>query len=255
MFVVFFHPTATSTTTKATTMSAIQTLNPKAEEAKAQQALQVNMQAALGLQEVLKSNLGPRGTLKMLVSGSGGIKLTKDGNILLHEMQIQHPTASMIARASTAQDDETGDGTTSTVLLIGELLKQSSRFISDGLHPRIITEGFDLARDKALEVLESMSLPQPKPDRAQLVNVARTSLRTKLNAKLADSLAEIVTDAVLCVRREGQAIDLHMVEIMAMLHRTETDTQLVKGIVLDHGARHPDMPKLVKDAYILTCNM
>ena len=82
----------------------------------------VNISAAKGIQEVLKSNLGPRGTMKMLVSGSGDIKITKDGNVLLHEMQIQHPTASLIARASTAQDDVTGDGTTSTVLLIGKVL-------------------------------------------------------------------------------------------------------------------------------------
>jgi T-complex protein 1 subunit zeta len=79
-------------------MAAISMLNPKAEVARAGQALAVNISAAKGLQEVLKSNLGPRGTMKMLVSGSGDIKITKDGNVLLHEMQIQHPTASLIAR-------------------------------------------------------------------------------------------------------------------------------------------------------------
>lgn len=94
-----------------------------------------------------------------LVSGAGDIKITKDGNVLLHEMQIQHPTASLIARASTAQDDMTGDGTTSTVLLIGELLKQADIFLAEGLHPRILTEGFDLAREKALEILEKIKIP------------------------------------------------------------------------------------------------
>lgn len=94
-----------------------------------------------------------------LVSGAGDIKITKDGNVLLHEMQIQHPTASLIARASTAQDDITGDGTTSTVLLIGELLKQADIFLCEGLHPRILTDGFDKAREKALEVLENIKIP------------------------------------------------------------------------------------------------
>lgn len=107
---------------------------------------------------MLKSNLGPSGTLKMLVSGSGEIKLTKDGNVLLHEMQIQHPTASLIARACTAQDDETGDGTTSSVLLIGELLKQADLYISEGLHPRVVSDGFEIAKRKALEVLDSMRI-------------------------------------------------------------------------------------------------
>lgn len=91
----------------------------------------VNVAAARGLQSVLKSNLGPRGTLKMLVGGAGQIKITKDGNVLLHEMQIQHPTAMMIARAATAMDDEVGDGTTTAVLFIGELLKQAERFTSE----------------------------------------------------------------------------------------------------------------------------
>merc|ERR1711872_967743 len=124
----------------------------------AAQALAVNMSGAKGLQDVLKTNLGPKGTMKMLVSGAGDIKITKDGNILLHEMQIQHPTASLIARASTAQDDVTGDGTTSTVLLIGEFLKQAENYISEGLHPRIICEGFDKAKQKALEVLDDMKI-------------------------------------------------------------------------------------------------
>merc|ERR1711981_212498 len=132
-------------------MAAISMLNPKAEVARAAQALAVNISAAKGIQEVLKTNLGPRGTMKMLVSGAGDIKITKDGNVLLHEMQIQHPTASMIARTATAQDDVTGDGTTSTVLLCGELLRQAERYTSEGVHPRIITDGYDIARDATLK--------------------------------------------------------------------------------------------------------
>lgn len=83
----------------------------------------MNIHAAVGLQEVMRSNLGPKGTLKMLVGGAGQIKLTKDGSVLLHDMQIQHPTAAMIARSATAQDDIVGDGTTSNVLFIGEMMK------------------------------------------------------------------------------------------------------------------------------------
>ena len=120
----------------------VQFLNPKAEVLKKVQALAMNINAAMGLQEVMKSNLGPKGTLKMLVGGAGQIKLTKDGNVLLHEMQIQHPTAGMIARSATAQDDIVGDGTTSNVLLIGDLMKQAQRLVQEQVHPRIITEGY-----------------------------------------------------------------------------------------------------------------
>lgn len=118
-----------------------------------------------------------------LVSGAGDIKITKDGNVLLHEMQIQHPTASLIARASTAQDDMTGDGTTSIVLIIGELLKQADIYISEGLHPRVITEGFDKARMKTLEILEKLKIPI-QLNKEDLIDVARTSLRTKVRVFL-----------------------------------------------------------------------
>eukprot|EP00967_Tisochrysis_lutea_P100826 scaffold150769_cov34-Tisochrysis_lutea.AAC.1 len=101
--------------------SATQLVNPNADVLKSGQASLMNINAARGLQDVLKSNLGPKGTLKMLVGGAGDIKLTKDGNTLLHEMQIQNPTACMIARIATAQDDITGDGTTSAVLVVGEV--------------------------------------------------------------------------------------------------------------------------------------
>ena len=95
---------------------------------------------------------GPRGTLKMLVDGAGQIKMTKDGKVLLSEMQIQNPTAAMIARTAVAQDDQVGDGTTSVVLLVGEMLKQADRFISEGVHPSVIAAGFDIAKKEALAV-------------------------------------------------------------------------------------------------------
>ena len=100
----------------------------------------------------LRHLIGPRGTLKMLVDGSGQIKMTKDGKVLLSEMQIQNPTAAMIARTAVAQDDQVGDGTTSVVLLVGELLKQADRYISEGVHPTVIAEGYDLAKKEALSV-------------------------------------------------------------------------------------------------------
>nr|XP_038945150.1 T-complex protein 1 subunit zeta isoform X1 [Rattus norvegicus] len=235
-------------------MAAVKTLNPKAEVARAQAALAVNISAARGLQDVLRTNLGPKGTMKMLVSGAGDIKLTKDGNVLLHEMQIQHPTASLIAKVATAQDDITGDGTTSNVLIIGELLKQADLYISEGLHPRIITEGFEAAKEKALQFLEQVKVSK-EMDRETLIDVARTSLRTKVHAELADVLTEAVVDSILAIRKKDEPIDLFMVEIMEMKHKSETDTSLIRGLVLDHGARHPDMKKRVENAYILTCNV
>ncbi|QRW21565.1 TCP-1/cpn60 chaperonin family (T-complex protein 1) [Rhizoctonia solani] len=247
-------------------MSSIELINPKAESVRRAAALQVNTNGAMGLANVVKGNLGPRGTIKMLVDGAGNIKMTKDGKVLLSEMQIQNPTAAMIARTAVAQDDQVGDGTTSVVLLVGELLKQADRYISEGVHPTVIAEGFDLAKKEALAFLETYKVPS-KLDRAQLISVAHTSLATKLHPKLAAQLAADVVDAVLCIRPppppEGatgvaairEPIDLHMVEIMKMQHKTDSDTQLVRGLVMDHGGRHPDMPKRVENAFILTLNV
>ncbi|KAK7508975.1 chaperonin Cpn60/TCP-1 family [Phyllosticta citriasiana] len=235
-------------------MSAAQLLNPKAESRRRGEALKVNISAGEGLQQVLASNLGPRGTLKMLVDGSGQIKLTKDGSVLLKEMQIQNPTAVMIARAATAQDDITGDGTTSVVLIVGELLKQAERYISEGLHPRVITDGYEQAKTEALRFLDQFKL-QKEVDRELLLSVARTSLSTKLNSTLAEQLTPDIVDAVLAIYNPPAKPDLHMVEIMTMQHRTAADTQLIRGLALDHGARHPDMPKFVENAHILTLNV
>jgi len=238
-------------------MSSVRTVNPDAEVVAKSQALMVNVGAAKGLQGVLKTNLGPRGTLKMLVGGAGQIKLTKDGNTLLHEMQIQHPTAALIARTATAQDDITGDGTTSTVLFCGELLKQAERYLGEGLHPRVVSDGFDLAKAHVLEFLDGFKLKKPDvgTDRDLLVGVARTSLCTKLAQELAVQMVEIVADAVMCIRRPEEPIDLHMVEVMHMIHQSASDTRFVPGVVCDHGARHPDMPAALENCVIMILNV
>ncbi|CDR44103.1 CYFA0S13e03466g1_1 [Cyberlindnera fabianii] len=235
-------------------MSSLQLLNPKAESLRRQAALQVNIAAAQGLQQVLETNLGPKGTLKMLVDGAGNIKLTKDGKVLLSEMQIQNPTAVMIARAAAAQDEITGDGTTSVVLLVGELLKQAERFVSEGVHPRIITDGFEIARRETLKYLESCKINKKDIEREMLLQVARSSLATKVTQEVSETLVPIVTDAVLNVKTE-KGLDLHMIEIMQMQHGSARECELVKGLVLDHGARHPDMPRVVNNAYVLILNV
>lgn len=238
-------------------MSSLEDLSPNAEIVSKAAARAVNVAAAVGLQNVLKTNLGPRGTLKMLVGGAGQLKLTKDGNVLLHEMQIQHPTAIMVARTATAQDDVTGDGTTSTVLLCGELLKQADRRVGEGLHPRIITDGFDLARDATIDFLNKFKVDVENAieDRDLLTAVASTSLRTKLDSELAGQMTNAVVDAVQCIAEPDKPVDLHMVEIMEMANKMATDSRFVNGIVLDHGSRHPDMPKVLENCFIMTCNV
>lgn len=239
--------------------SRLQELSPNAEVLSQAQARAVNVAAAVGLQNVVKSNLGPRGTLKMLVGGAGQIKLTKDGNVLLHEMQIQHPTAIMVARTATAQDDVTGDGTTSTVLLCGELLRQAERYTSEGLHPRMLVDGLEIARDATLEFLDAFKTKlegNPFADRDLLQSVASTSLHTKLDHELAVAMTDAVVNAIQCIQpTDDTPLDLNRIEIMTMQRKMGTDSKFVNGLVLDHGGRHPDMPKVLENCHIMTCNV
>ncbi|GAA5937748.1 chaperonin-containing T-complex subunit CCT6 [Sporobolomyces koalae] len=217
----------------------------------------------------------------MLVDGAGQLKMTKDGKVLLSEMQIQNPTAALIARTAVAQDEMTGDGTTSVVLLVGELLSQSLRYTSEGVHPRVLADGLEVAKNALTTFLDGYKVPFEhglNPNHETLVNVAYTSLATKVHKTLAKSLSQSIVDAVLAIRQprtpstsssndadeekmqiddkpEFEPIDLHMVELMKMQHLTDTDTRLVKGLVLDHGPRHPDMPKRLENCFILTLNV
>lgn len=147
------------------------------------------------------------------------------------------------------------DGTTSTVLMIGELLKQAERYLNEGTHPRVISEGFDKAREGVLECLDSLRVEVDPKDRDTLLDVARTALRTKLYASVADKFTEMVVDAVQTIKKEEESPDLNMVEIMQMKHRLDIDSRLVRGLVLDHGTRHDDMPSELRNCYVLTCNI
>jgi T-complex protein 1 subunit zeta len=220
--------------------SYLQELSPNAEVVSKQQALRVNVAAAIGLQNVLKSNLGPTGTLKLLVGGAGQLKLTKDGLTLLKEMQIQHPTAALIARTATAQDDVTGDGTTSTVLLTGELLKQAEKYVLDSsIHPRILTDGLDLARDAALEFLARDEFTRKQPNAIQnrelLMQTARTSLGTKLDSSL---VPKVRCDEYCC---ETPPVTNQMIvvsDLFSLLSTTKTTTD-----GLGRGRCDPDHPR------------
>jgi T-complex protein 1 subunit zeta len=236
---------------------SLQSINPNAASVKGSSARAVVTNASRGLAETLSSNLGPKGTMKMLVSGAGDIKLTKDGSVLLGEMQFQHPIAQMIARAVTAQDDMAGDGTTSTVLFIGELMRLADYYMRDGVHVRSIVEGYTLAKEETLRFLDTFKKPVtqlPSENREAYVRTAFTALNTKLEPSIAQDLAEVCVDAVNCIHTPGKPIDLHMVEIMVMQHKLKSDSQYIQGLVLDHGTRHPDMPRRLENCFILTCN-
>jgi len=238
-------------------MSSVSVVNERADIINRAAALNANIDGANGLMEVLKKNLGPCGDSKLLVGGGGTLKMTKDGAVLLQEMQIKHPTASMIARAAAAQDAICGDGTTMTVLFVGELMRQAERYIIDGNHPRALADGITLARELAIKFLDDF-----KDDRVDLHDrrvqegVVFSSVCTKINHEVAKSLTNNIIDAFHVIKEaDHEKPDLHMVEIMPVLTNRSSGSELIKGIVMDHGCRHPDMPTDMKNVYVLTCNV
>ncbi|GIQ91119.1 T-complex protein 1, zeta subunit, partial [Kipferlia bialata] len=237
-------------------MSALHALNPQAEHLRRGAALSMNIQAAESIMELLRTNFGPAGTLKLLISGAGDLRLTKDGSVLLHEMPIGIPTAALIARTATAQDDTTGDGTTACILLIGQILKQARRFLGEGVHPRVLVDGLEKAKIRAIEFLNEYSV-EDRSDEA-LTKMAFSALNTKVHKEMAEQLAQIVVDSLKCIVKpdpetglciKGET-DLHMVEVMAMQHRTAMDTRLIRGLVMDHGTHHPAMPTDLRNVHI-----
>jgi T-complex protein 1 subunit zeta len=143
----------------------------------------------------------------------------------------------MIGRAATAQDDIVGDGTTSNVLFIGELMRVAERYLGEGVHPRILVDGIEIAKKETLNFLEQIRIEKPDVSKELLMEMARTSLMTKVHPNIANPLTEILVDAVSTINKDGN-IDLHMIEIMHMQHKMSTESKLIKGLVLDHGARH-----------------
>ncbi|MES1906169.1 MAG: T-complex protein 1 subunit zeta [Paramarteilia canceri] len=210
--------------------------------------------AVRALKDIMQTNLGPCGTLKMLVSASEDVKLTKDGAVLLKEMQIVNPITSIVASAVSMQANMTGDGTTSLILIISTMIIEAEKYILEGIHPSVIVDGLLLGINCCLSVLEEMRLTI-KIDRSVLVDVAHSALATKLYGDMPSALSEQLVDAIHSIYdRENNKLNLHMIEIMHIKHKTDQDTQLIKGIVMDHGARHPSMVRNVENAYIMTGN-
>ena len=170
-----------------------------------------NIMAARTIAEAVKSALGPKGMDKMLVDSSGDVTITSDGRTILDRMDIEHPAAKMMVEVAKTQDAEVGDGTTTSVILAGELLGKAEDLINKGVHPTVIVEGYSKAADKALETLENIAIPVKPAGKGFLKKVAATSMASKLVSENKEQLAEIAVGAVLNVAQkvgDGYTVDL-----------------------------------------------
>ncbi len=212
-----------------------------------------NIMVAKVIAETMKSSLGPRGMDKMLVDSFGDIVITNDGATILKEMDVEHPVAKMMVEVAKAQDEEVGDGTTTSVVLAGELLAKAEELIEKEVHPTIIIEGYRKAALKSLDILDEIGIKVSPNDKEVLKKVAKTSMLSKLVAEESDYLSEIAVEAVTRVAEkvgDKWVVDLDDVKIEKKEGQSLRDTKLVDGIVLDKEVVHADMPKLVRNARI-----
>jgi len=193
-----------------------------------------NISAGKAVADAIRTSLGPKGMDKMIQDGKGDVTITNDGATILKQMQVLHPAAKMLVELSKAQDIEAGDGTTSVVVIAGALLDACSKLLQKGIHPTTISESFQKAVDKAVEVLTDMSTPVQLSDRETLLNSATTSLCSKVVSQYSSLLAPMSVDAVMRVIDPATAtgVDLHDIHIVKKLGGTIDDCELVDGLVL-----------------------
>jgi len=226
-------------------------------QSRGREAQRNNITAAKLVAEIVKTSLGPRGMDKMLVDTLGDVTITNDGATILKELDVQHPAAKILVEVAKATDNEVGDGTTSAVVLAGALLERAEELINKDVHPTIIVDGYNLALEKALQILDDVSIKVEPNDKRILKKVALTTLASKIVAEESPYIADLVIDAVLTVaeKKDGKyKVDVDNIKVEKKAGGSLHDTQLIRGIVLDKEVVHGGMPKRVEKAKIALIN-
>ena len=225
------------------------------ERQRGKDAMENNIAAAKVIAEAVRTSLGPRGMDKMLVDQFGDVVITNDGATILKEIDVQHPAAKMMVEVAKTQDSEVGDGTTTSVILAGELLKRAEKLLQQKIHPTVITEGFRRAAEKSIEVLEGMSIKSGIDDYNGLKNTAMTCMSSKIVSESREMLAGLCIEAIKAIAEKDEngrwVADIEKVQIQKKEGESIDDTTLIKGIILDKEVVSPGMPRSVKDAKIL----
>lgn len=213
-----------------------------------------NIAAAKAVAGAVRTTLGPKGMDKMLVDTIGDVVITNDGVTILKEMDIEHPAAKMMVEVAKTQDDEVGDGTTSAVVIAGELLKQAETLLEQDVHPTVIAHGYRLAADKAQEIIKSIAIDVKPTDIAMLKAISGTAMTGKGAEAAKEKLNELVVKAITMVADEDGTVDTDFVKVEKKVGGTIDASELIEGVVIDKERVHPGMPKQVKNAKILLLN-
>jgi thermosome len=219
-----------------------------------EEAQNSNIAAAKAVAAAVRSTLGPKGMDKMLIDSMGDVTITNDGVTILKEMDIEHPAAKMMVEIAKTQDDEVGDGTTTAVIIGGELLKNAEGLLAQKVHPTIIAEGYRMASVKALLILEGFAITVKPNDTDILKKIAQTALTGK-NAEVSkEQLCEILVKAITFIADPDGKVDIGHINVEKKVGGAVDDTNLIEGMVIDKERAHPNMPKSVKNAKILLLN-
>ena len=212
-----------------------------------------NIMAAKVIAEVLRTTLGPRGMDKMLIDGLGDITITNDGAAILDEIDVQHPAAKMMVEVAKTQDNMVGDGTTTAVILAGELLRKAEELLAQNIHPTVIVNGYRKAVDKAVEALAKLAITVNLDDLETLKKVSMTSMGSKAVGNARSHLSDITIDAVKLIaekRGEKTIADIDNIQRVKKVGKSLIDTELIKGIIIDKEIVNAGMPKRVEKAKI-----
>jgi thermosome len=218
------------------------------------EAQKSNIMAAKAVATAVRTTLGPKGMDKMLVDTLGDVVITNDGVTILKEMDIEHPAAKMMVEIAKTQDDEVGDGTTTAVVLAGELLKKAEELLDQEIHPTVIAAGYRAAADKAMEIMKNMAITVSPGDDELLKKIAITAMTGKGSGIARVELADLTVKAVKAIVDEDGTVDVDNITVEKKVGGGITDSQLVYGMVIDKERLHPNMPKKVKDAKIALLN-
>jgi chaperonin GroEL (HSP60 family) len=210
-------------------------------------AQRLNILAGKILAETIRTTLGPKGMDKMLVDSLGDIVVTNDGVTILREMDIAHPAAKMLVEVAKTQEDEVGDGTTTAVIIAGELLKKAENLLEMDVHPTIIAMGYRQAAVKAQEILEEISFDAS--DKDTLLKVAMTAMTGKGSEKAKESLAELVVGSVMQVEEDGE-VEKDNINIQRIQGASVDESEIVNGVVVDKSRADSAMPKKIENAKV-----
>ena len=220
-------------------------------------AQRTNIMAAQLVAETVRTTLGPKGMDKMLVDSLGDVVVTNDGVTILEEMAIDHPSAKMIVEIAKTQENEVGDGTTTAVVLAGELLKQAELLLDKDIHPTVLVKGYTMAAEKAHVILNNIAETVTEKDTPTLKKIAMTAMTGKGAEANREKLAELIVNAVKQVadkENDHILVDIGNIKIEKKVGSGIDDTELVQGIILDKERVHPGMPRFVKNAKIALIN-